>query len=246
MELIPLIALAGTALHLGLLFWLQVRVRAEQLAPRLRRWLGVTLLAAALTNLAFLLPRGESVVEALGTDALKVLGASLTLALLSGLTYVFLQRRGSGTLIILSLGWLAVLAVATSQADQTLLGTDGWLGESVSDPYAPGLLTVAGWLALALAGLAPPFLVLYGARLPEVANRTVLWLIVIPFPLMGSILAGSGSSGLVELGLLGLGAGLAATVFAVVRLQAVDMRRGLLLAFASATLTMLTAMVFFG
>jgi len=83
----------------------------------------------------------------------------------------------------------------------------------------------------------------YRAHLPEIANRALFWVIIVPLILMGAVLGVSGTDLLKEIGWTTQIAGLIGVLYGTTVHRVFDIRRVLRLGIASALVTGITALV---
>ena len=233
------IAIIGAAIDI-LLIWSTIRPQGHILRPALKTWLFVSLLVALLANLSFLLTEEEVVAENLTSSGLRVLAMSLTILLLSTLTIVYLRMRHETIWFGAGLIWLALLAVTTATDEIALLGRENWIGDSFSPLYVPGAITVGGWAVIVAVSMLLTFYSFSVARLSESANRAIFWALTMPFPLMGSVLSVSGSTGLEPVGLVIQAVGLLAITYATLQLRVLDVRQSIRQAISIAFLTIVS------
>jgi signal transduction histidine kinase len=155
----------------------------------------------------------------------------------------YLQRPGASGLLAVGLIWLvALIVVNLSQGTTNTLGTAGWLGQAVtSQPHPAEFITLAGWIVLAVIVLLASFYSFYRAHLPEIANRALFWVIVVPLLWMATILGVSGNDILKELGWLTQFVALLGVLYGTSTHRVFDIRRVLRLAIASTLVTGVTA-----
>ena len=226
------IAIIGAAIDI-LLIWTTIRPQGNMLRPGLKSWLLLALLVALLANLSFLQTEEEVITENLTTSGGRVLAMSLTILLLSTLTIVYLQMRYAALWFGAGVIWLGALAGATITDEIILLGQENWIGESFSPMYLPGVIAVGGWAVLVAIPMLLTFYSFTVAHLSELANRAIFWALTLPFPLMGSILSVSGSTGLEPVGLVIQAIGLLAITYAASHLRVLDVRQNMRMAIAT-------------
>jgi len=227
----------------AILIW--VALFRSMIQTRLKNWLLGALLAAGVGAGVFLLPRGQLLLQYLSTDALRVLGMSLTMLAVSSLTLVYLGRgyekawTGVGGL------WLALLVALTLRDPQQIIGVEGWLSGIFAPLNLAGVLVLGGWAVIGAVALAQTFYTFFNAHLPEEANRAIFWALTLPLVLVGALFASTGSSGLVELGLLVSLAGVLGAGYAALRLRVLDVRQNLRRALVAVLLTLIAGVIIF-
>ncbi len=230
-----LIGLATSAVYLALLI-LAVRGAIRRREGFL--WLAGTLASALLAVVVSLAP------EAAGRAPVSVVLYSAALVMLGALTFAYLKRPGRQWWLLAGGGWLALLVGADLIGGQPVPGQWGWLGEAVSAGGLAGAMALAGWVLGGLALSALALRQLYTAHLPEVANRSLFWMVVILVALIGVILSASDSAWLTEVGwIVGL-LGLSGATYAVHSHRIFDVRRSLLRGAGLAVATLATAIAF--
>ncbi|NLE51580.1 MAG: GAF domain-containing protein [Chloroflexi bacterium] len=220
----------------------------------LRRWMVLTLVAALLHALSLLVPE-DAHLRGAGADlfighltpaALSVLLGNLTIVFFTRQALRFLRVSGGRAWYFIGLIWWAVLAGASVLLPDLALGQDGWLGTIGQPDQWPGLVVVAGWIAM-LSVLSPiAFIVFYRAPLPEVANRALFWAFVIPLVMLGVMVSSSGTLELAEVGWLMQFAGLLAASYSVWAYRVVELRLLVRWLAVGTVLALMTAAVFFG
>lgn len=201
-----------------------------------RRWIGLTLGAALLQTLVWLLPADAHAagplaplfVGELTRPALGVLLANLVLVFFGVQTLRYLRVRFTRLWLAAVLVWWLVPAVAATQPGFRL-GEAGWPGTIGQAGGWPGLWVVAGWMVLGAMLPLIAFAVFYRADLPEVANRALFWAFLIPAVVLGAIVSAMFSAGdAMEMALAGLVmqfGGLMGATYSVWAYRVVDLRR---------------------
>jgi signal transduction histidine kinase len=233
------IAIIGAAIDI-LLIWSAIRPQDGILRPALKNWLLVALIVAFLANLSFLLTEEDITTESLTTPSVRVLAMCLTMLLLSTLTIVYLQMRYAAVWFGAGVIWLAALVFTTATDENMLLGQENWIADSFSPMYVPGVIALGGWAVIVAVPMLLTFYSFSVARLSEIANRAIFWALTMPFPLMGSILSVSGTTGVEPAGLVIQAVGLLAITYAALHLRVLDVRQNLRMAVATAFLTIVS------
>ncbi|KAB2904765.1 MAG: GAF domain-containing protein [Anaerolineae bacterium] len=236
------IALLSTLVYLMLLWISLVRIEADQ---KLKFWLAAAMLAAALTGLSLLLEKEEPVVGEIKGGGLEIIGLGLTMVMIGGLTFVYLQRKGENLWLLLGIIWIGALTGTAYTDTKGLLGEADWIANTFDPVYVPGALALGGFALFAGFPIMMTFYSFYRATLAEVANRTIFWAIMLSLALMGTILAGTTSSGLLEPGLILQAVGMTGLVYAAVSLRVLDVRRNMWLAISTGVFTVLTIAAIF-
>src|SRR5258708_24939138 len=175
----------------------------------LERWLLPTLFLALLAQASYLIGAwaGQAPLSApcgggFTPEALTVYLTSLMLVVFAAVSARYLQRVGATALLVLGFLWVAALiAISLGPQSSGVLGKAGWLNRVFSNQPDPvGLVAVGGWLAIGILVLMVAFNSLYPAHLPEIGNRALFWVIIVPLILMGAVLGVSGTDLLKEIG----------------------------------------------
>ena len=207
-------------------------------------WLWViALLVSALVSQAVNILDPGSTLFGLTQPALNVVFTSVTLVVLSAVTFHFMYRRFARLLIVAGAVWLALVLVLLWQPSANLTGQVGWFGRVFSGQDFAGLIVVLGWLLLSGLSLAVTFNNYYHAHLPEAANRALFWGLVFPLVVMGMVMSVSSGSFLRESGWVVQYVGLGGLLYSAAEHRVLDMRRVLRLAIATGVVTFVTALV---
>src|SRR5258708_36391466 len=218
----------------------------------LERWLLPTLFLALLAQASHLIGAwaGQAPLSALfgggfTPEALTVYLTSLMLVVFAAVSARYLQRAGATALLVLGIVWVAaVIAISLGPQSSGVLGKAGWLRRVFSNPPDPvGLVAVGGWIAIGILALLIAFYSFYRAHLPEIANRALFWVIIVPLVLMGAVLGVNGTDLLKEIGWATQFAGLIGVLYGTTTHRVFDIRRVLRLAIASVLGTGITALV---
>ena len=219
-------ALTALLISFAYLNWLYLAWGHRQKMNRLLRQnllmvLGVGLVATLINIipadsnlLADQFPQPEIAVYLSGL--MLVFYGALTLRFFQLDKYVWPWLTGAG------IWWLGSTIFAIVDTETTI-GGESWLGELP----IPGLIIIAGWGIIGVITLFISFYNFYKARLPELANRALIWAIIIPIVTMGTLLGISGSSGLREMGWIIQIVGLGLVTYGVISLRALDLRQSL-------------------
>jgi signal transduction histidine kinase len=237
---------------IGYIILLVVAARSSLQLGSLQRWLIGTLFVALVAQAVHFIPPNASegpyaslFVGGLTQPAIAVFLTSLVLVAFTALTLHYLQR--SGGIVLLGLGilwWLALFVVSFFVPNGAILGQPGWLGKVFTEnPDPAGLAVVSGWAALGVLVLLVTSYSFYRAHLPEIANRALFWVVIIPLISMGAVLGTSGSGGLKEIGWGTQLIGMTGAVYGAITHRVFDIRRTLGLAMASTLVTAITALV---
>jgi signal transduction histidine kinase len=243
--------LAG-ALGIGYIILIGVvRQKNLQLAD-LRRWLIGTLIIALLAQSSHLIQpiTGQTDATGLFGSVLKpslvsIYLTSLMLVGFLGLTLRYLERPGATLMLLIGFMWLAGLIFASlGPGSSGILGSEAWISQLLKAPLdIATIVALAGWGFIGIVGLLVTFYSFYNARLPEIGNHSLFWVIIIPLVVLGAVLGVSGSNALQEIGWLTQFAGMIGVVYGVTAVRVFDIRRVISVSFSSALVTGLTAWV---
>jgi len=250
---IPLSYYLAGGLSVGYFLLIAVATGSRKQLGNLRGWLPTMLLLALLTQAIHIVhprahegPYASLFVGGLTQPILVVFLTSLTLVVFTALSAQYLQRSGSKFLLLVELIWWGALVIVTlAVPNRKLLGQPGWYGDSFTptsiDPA--GAVAIFGWAELGLLILLMTFYSFYKAHLPEVANRALFWVIIVPLMLMGAVLGSSGGEVLKEIGWIAQFVAMTGALYGAMSHRVFDIRRAFRLAFASALITTITALV---
>jgi len=168
-----------------------------------------------------------------------VYGGSLFLVLYSVLSTVYLQQKRATVLwLVVGSAWLAAL-IFTSLQENAFQSPD-WVTTLSEDNYTGGYLAVGGWLAIAVLLLISSFAKFYVARLPEIANRALYWVVISPLAIVGTILIAGSIESLQAMGWIIQAVGVAGAVYGIMALRVVDVRETLRTISVNMALTLVT------
>ncbi len=144
--------------------------------------------------------------------------------------------------------WIGAMAYTRiAYGPETSLGTANWIAGILTgsiDPQAQA--AVIGWGICSLVLLGMNFLAYRTAHLPEVANRLLYWLLVVPLMSLGIAMGASGAQPWAAIGWGTQLAGMIGAAHGILAYRVFDIRRALRKAMAFALLTMMTAAVILG
>ncbi|MGQ9888860.1 MAG: GAF domain-containing sensor histidine kinase [Aggregatilineales bacterium] len=241
MNLLGVIILAAVAGHAGLLVYIAAR-RAAMRAGAL--WLALSVMFSLAALLAHLTPA----LLALDDRLFLRIGPALALAAMLT-TYGALVIRDvlnrSGRLWLLSgTVWAAGLLLAAFAGALPLIGQSDWLVRALAAPDAFSAAMLGGLAALGALLLGMAFYGFYIARLPEVANRALFWVINSVALLLGVVLAISGPRALLAAGSFIVLGSMIGAAYALLSYRLFDIRAASARAARASGLTALTALFF--
>ncbi|MBX3063664.1 MAG: GAF domain-containing protein [Anaerolineae bacterium] len=233
--------LAG-GLCVGYIVLLVIATRRQAALGKLYSWIMALLIVALLAQAVHLLPESVQLGMVLQPN-LTVLLAGVLLIALTVVTFKFSGARWTRLILIAGVVW-EIATLATAFAAPTSVGQIGWFGRSFADPVdVTGLLAIVG--GVVLGGLAVALAVRrYGrADLPEVANRYLLWGLIVALTLVGLVMGVSGSAYLRESGWLVQFVALLGLFYNALSHRIVDMRQLLRMTLNWGILALVTALV---
>jgi signal transduction histidine kinase len=227
---------------LGYLALLVISFRRRAQLGRLFRWVAAALVAALLMQVSYLLPP-DAGLSAFPTPALAVLLTSVLLAAFTCESIAYLIQRGTRPVLALSVVWLTGLGVLTAQAGASaVIGQPGWYGRTLGQPGDTlGLVVLSGWLVLSAINLGYVFYSFSRAELPELANRVLFWVLVVPLLPLGAVMGSSGGAVLQEAGWGLMFVGLAGMLYGALSHRVFDIRRFMRAFVVTGVITLITA-----
>lgn len=217
-------ALTALLISFAYVNWLYLAINHRQkINQPLHQCLVLTLGVGLVASLVNIFPADNDFLpEQFTQPELAVYLGGLLLVFYGALTLRFfqLERYITPWYVGTGLWWLASTAFGIGDND-TVIGSENWLSELP----APGLLILAGWGIIGTVALVISFYNFYKARLPEIANRALIWAIIIPIVTMGTLLGISGSTGLREMGWIIQVLGLGLVAYGVISVRALDLRQ---------------------
>ncbi len=208
---------------------------------RIISWTIVLLGVGLLTSLLGLVDSDTVLLdqELLSQPALMVYGGSLFLVIFSVLTTAYLQQKRASIVWLLGgIAWLGAI-VATS-TDNPPFARPDWITTLSDEGYTAGYVAVGGWLTIAIVLLVSSFLKFYTARLPELANRALYWVVISPLAVVGAVLVASSVESLQSMGLIIQVVGVSGAVYGIIALRVVDVRETLRTVTVNMALTLVT------
>ena len=210
-----------------------------------RPWLVFTLVATCVTAAAFLIPQDVLLADRFGRGFAITLGLAVLLIALGTVLIRDVTGRTPRAWLVAGLTWLLVLIIATLTAPETRIGEANWLSQLLSTPDIAGLVAFAG---IMVTGITLPGVAFYGyyhSKLPEVANRALLWLALAVTTACGAALILSGQALLMTAGLLALLLSVSGMIHAQTTHRAFDLRARLFGVLRMLLLLLLTATAIF-
>lgn len=239
MSLLGSIILASAVGHIALLGYLAVR-RARARAGVVWLALSVALsLAAALTHFA---PAGGLLENRLTANTGLTLALAALLTTYGMLVLRDVLNRAGRLWLLAGLLWLAALAAAALLGGPPLAGEPDWLVRAFVRLDWFSIAALAGLAVMGALLLGVAFYGFYIARLPEVANRALFWVIDAAALLLGIALAASGPPALLAAGSGALLLSLIGAAYALFSYRMIDIRSVIAAAARALWLIALTAL----
>jgi len=237
--LLPLIVIVSCVVMLILVF-----VRDERRHSG-RPWLVFTLAALCVTAAAFLIPQGVLLADRFGRGFAITLGLAVLLIALGTVLIRDVTGQTPRTWLAAGVSWLLVLIVAALALPETRIGEVNWLSQLLSTPDIAGIVAFAG---IMVTGITLPSFAFYGyfrSKLPEVANRALLWFVLAVSAACGAALILSGQVLLMTAGLLALLLSVGGMIHAQTTHRAFDLRGRLFSVLRTLLLLLLTTATIF-
>ena len=230
----------------GYLILIAIARQNRQRLAALLRPLSTSLLLMLIAQSAHLMPPDAHqsdlaplFIGGLTAPALAIVLDCLALVAFASLSLIVLEQPGAGRIRLGGLAWWITIVLIILAASEVTLGQPGWIGRLL-DPTldVPSIVVLGGWLALGTLAAAVTLRRLYRAHLPEIANRAMLWLLVLPLILMGTLLGANGSTVLAEIGWTVRFAGMLGVVYGTLSHRVFDLRQ----VFRQSAITAVTAL----
>ena len=238
-NIVPLIVIV---ISIGLAVW--TLTRSQPPRPGIA-WLVTTQIVTALTAAALLIDPAARVGDVFGRAFVVLLVLGALLIAFGALLIRDVNQRSPGWWVGVGLVWLAALVIAGVAVPGTRVGERGWLSDLLAAPEPVGLIALAGLLAAGGVLAAVAYYGYYRSRLPEIANRALLWLLLAVAVLSGTALLVSGSDLLMIAGVLAVLLGVIGSTYAHLTHRAFDLRVHVLQILRTAiVIAMLTTLIF--
>lgn len=220
-----IIALGALAVYFGLLgFSVQRRPRGNPAGV----WLAIFCAYSAVLMALHALILGNRLPENLFPIALqlRVIGFMISIGMVCALTSAYIGLRLRPLLWFIPIAiWAATWLIASSVQPYLPPGSDPLAPLSLTGQLALGTETVlGGWLLLGVILFILTARAFLGASLPLLANRMLLWALIMPILLVGDVLIGSLG---IPWNMIGYGVRLLGTfgaMYAVVSHRVIDLR----------------------
>ncbi|MCC6616295.1 MAG: GAF domain-containing protein [Anaerolineae bacterium] len=238
--ILPLIVILSCVIMLVMVF-----ARAERRHAG-RPWLVFTLAALGVTAAAFLIPQDALLADRFGRGFAITLGLAVLLIALGTVLIRDVTGQTPQAWLAAGMFWLVILIVAALASPETRIGEANWLADLLTTPDIAGIVAFAG---IMITGITLPSFAFYGyfrSKLPEVANRALLWFVLSVVAACGAALILSGQGLMMMAGLLALLLSIAGVIHAQTTHRAFDLRGRLFSVLRTLLLLALTtAAIFF-
>jgi signal transduction histidine kinase len=236
--IIPAIIIA-----IGAGLFVYVQIVGDKLRPG-RLWLSLTLVATCATALSLVISSETVFAQTLGrgfvaTVAFSAMLISFGALLIRDVTAGFPYRW-----LIASLLWLFALTFGVLLTPDIRIAERGWLDALLVVPDLPGVLVLGGLLLAGICLVAISALGYTRSNLPEVANRALLWALLVMAALGGGALIISGVGLMMQAGALALLLAAAGAVYAQSRHRAFNLRHRLFETLRLFILVLITTVIF--
>ena len=197
-------------------------------------WLIATIILSGVTVSTYALDPDLEVTDGVGRGLLLVNGLILTIGAFGTVILrdsLDPKRRLTAQRIWLGAHglWLIGMIALAFATDRFIAGQDEWLLDLLRNPDASALVMIVGMGISGLSLLITLFVVFYQARLPEMANRALFWVLVTTTFLLAVLMVSSGTNSLAVSGMLLQLTALIAAVYAGSSYRVFDIRSALLL-----------------
>jgi signal transduction histidine kinase len=242
-----MITIAAAAAHAAIFAIIMTR---QIIQPSVRLWLGAGVLLSLFAVTTYLLPEDFTLVDQIGRGF--VLAALLigSLAAYGGLTLrdlsapearVQRQRYWLGLTGV----WFVALLIAALVGETAVVGTEEWLIDLFRSPDATTILMPIGLILSGGGIIGFAFYMFYKARLPEIANRALFWVIALLALVLGIAMTVSGSDVIAALGILLLLSAHAGATYALSFHHIFDIRSAMVLAVRTVTFILIASVFVF-
>ncbi len=216
------------------------------------RWLLGTLALSALASMTYLIPSDRQVFGDIGRGLLLVL-------LLSGVVITFgtaiindmsdKDRRLSTQRLFWTIGgiWLGSLVLSFLISTPANAGSENWLIHLFDEPNASSMVMFFGLITIMIGLIGFGLYEFYLARLPEVANRALFWVVNTALLGLSLLLMGSGTDIIGVIGMIAVLVTLSGTTYALLYHMVFDIRGGIIQSLRTVSfVSIATALIFTG
>ncbi len=177
----------------GVLLARLLRERAQR--GEMNPWLFVLAVASLVSLIPYivstLLSEAISLPDNLTLPALTIYLMAFAMLIFSRLSLNFLRDHIPPLLTLLAVLWFGALLYAGFTATDPTPGAPGW-HSSILEGSLPGLLAGCGWVGLFIAHMVLSVRAYSKAHLPELANRMLFWVVIVPLFFLSIALGTSG------------------------------------------------------
>ncbi|MDZ4670754.1 MAG: HAMP domain-containing sensor histidine kinase [Phototrophicales bacterium] len=229
-SILPLLIIFAIGIHLGLLVIARLRFKLEGV---LAQGLFITTLLCVVAIGTYLLPQDFIIADRFSRIFFTTLAFSAAFIAFGDIilkdTLQSAQKSSQGRWLILGALWLTVIIVGGIIDPNPLLPPVSWLDALFATPSISlwAILVGATILSAILTGIS--FYRFYKARLPEVANRALFWVMASAPMLFALIAASGGSDNLAGLSILFSLVSVISTLYALTKHRLFDIRTSLLI-----------------
>jgi signal transduction histidine kinase len=188
-SVISAIILVSIIVHLVLLAY--IRVRKNQMRAG-SGWLGVTVSFSLLATGVYFLP-DEIFAEQFGKDLVRVLLLVVMMTAYGTLVIRDTLNRELRVWLGLAGVWLVSMVIASVSSENAVIGRPEWLINAFRTPDVLSMVTLSGLALTTFFLLGVTFYAFYIARLPEVANRALFWVLNTAIVVLSVLLTLSGT-----------------------------------------------------
>ncbi len=241
-SLIGVIILVTIAAHVLLMIYALIR------RPHIRAGWGLLTLAIILSagsNALHFWTPGTSLPYNFNQSALLTLTLAALTVVYGTLAINDVLKRVPRLWPVAGVLWLIALVVAVVTSPEVTISQSEWLAQFILAPSVLGGLLLGGLGVIALILLAVCFYGFYIALLPEVANRSLFWVLNASGLILGVLLAISGSTMLYAVGELLIIVTLISATYGLVSYRVFDIRAGMTAAVWTIFLIAITAALVF-
>ena len=237
-SIITLLVLLGTS-------WFKGRKQRGSLD-----WLLATITFALLACATYLVPEDTRIADKIGRGfvlMLMLIGMFTSLGMF--IIHDTLTKKEQSRWLRIWLGvsglWLIGVILGGLLADQSHIGQVDWLTEAFSDPTIDAIAGLVGITASAIVLIGFSLYQYYRARLPEVANRALFWVLTAAILNLCILLLSSSNNFMAIIGMIAILTGIGTTTYAFLVHRVFDIRNGLIMAFRTLSFVgVATAIIF--
>jgi signal transduction histidine kinase len=187
-SVIGAIILVSIVVHLFLLVYIQVRKNQMRIGSM---WLGLTVLFSLLAIAVYFLPN-ETFAAQFSRGFIRVLLLVAMIAAYGMLVIRDVLNRELRLWLGLVGLWLIGMIIASLLGENAIIGQPEWLIKAFRAPDSLSLVILSGLAVTTLFLLGVTFYAFYIARLPEVANRALFWVLNTAIVVLSVLLTLSG------------------------------------------------------